>query len=58
MVFGGALEIVAALYRGGGGITFHPCPFLQQASGQVFKDDVNGFFYLEYLLYGQYSLET
>ncbi len=43
---------------GEGGITFHSSPFLQQASGQIFKDDVNGFFHLEYLLHGQYSLET
>ncbi len=42
---------------GGGGLT-PPPPFLLQASGQIFKDDVNVFFHLEYLLHGQYSLET
>ncbi len=37
-------QLVRVVVRGGGGLTPHaPTTFLQQASGQIFKDDVNGF---------------
>ncbi len=42
-IFTGQLGILAVLMRGIDVPPRPPPPFLQQASGQIFKDDKNGF---------------